>query len=100
MKRCSWLSQFWNMVILPCLSFIMSCYMLVSYWMDSESWTMLRRCLMFANVPMVVFFGTIFPYQCNAERHTNASQCGVLQAWCSQGNRSITRWVCLAKFRQ
>ena len=53
-----WLPQFWNMVIMPCMSFIMSCYMLVSYWMDSESWTMLRRCLMFANIPMVVFFGT------------------------------------------
>ena len=35
----------------------MSAYMLVSYWMDAEGWTMLRRCLMFANVPMVIFFG-------------------------------------------
>lgn len=45
------------MVIFPACSFIMSAYMLVSYWMDAEGWTMLRRCLMFANVPMVIFFG-------------------------------------------
>ena len=45
------------MIIFPCMSLIMSCYMLVSYWMDSDGWTMLRRCLMFANIPMVIFFG-------------------------------------------
>lgn len=54
----------------------MSCYMLVSYWMDSEGWTMLRRCLMFANVPMVVFFGAIqccSKYQRSCDRMLNCA---------------------------
>jgi hypothetical protein len=33
--------------------------MLVQYWMDSSSWTNLRTRLMFANVPMCIFFGFI-----------------------------------------
>ena len=79
----------------------MSCYMLVSYWMDSESWTMLRRCLMFANIPMVVFFGTA--NACNPSIvvvHKHASLRVAMQGWCLQGSQNTIRWDCPAKLRR
>eukprot|EP01052_Picozoa_sp_SAG31_P015207 SAG31_NODE_971_length_10655_cov_35.774915_3_plen_1569_part_00 len=50
---------FWVMVVFPGLSFMMSCYMLISYWVDSDGWTQLRKCVMFANIPMCCFFALI-----------------------------------------
>ena len=49
--------QFLNMIVFPAMSFGAASYMMVSYWMDSDSWTMLRRCLMFSTIPMIIFYG-------------------------------------------
>ena len=43
-------------VILPALSFTGACYILISYWMDQDSWSVLRMRTMFASIPMCVFF--------------------------------------------
>lgn len=48
--------HFLVLVVVPALSFMGSCYILVSYWMDQDSWTLLRLRTMFASIPMCVFF--------------------------------------------
>jgi hypothetical protein len=65
--------QFINMIIFPAMSFFMSAYMMVAFWMDKSAWTMLRRCIMFANVPMICFYGLILMGQSDA--HTFGTTC-------------------------
>ena len=47
------------LLALPSASYAFSVYMLVSFWMDPESWTMLRRRVSFANIPMTIYFGVV-----------------------------------------
>jgi len=65
--------SFINLVVFPALSFGMSAYMMVAFWMDKEGWTMLRRCIMFANVPMICFYGLILMGQ--SELHDFGTTC-------------------------
>ena len=51
------------MVVFPALSFWGSCYMLIQYWLDESSWTLLRKRVMFANIPMCIFFGLVLAGQ-------------------------------------
>ena len=64
---------FWVMVVFPGLSFMASCYMLISYWIDDEGWTQLRKCVMFANIPMCCFFALILMGQ--SEYHQMGLSC-------------------------
>jgi hypothetical protein len=75
------LVQFAVMVVFPALSFWGSVYMLVQYWLDQDSWTLLRKRVMFANVPMCIFFGLVLAGQ--SEFHKMGMTCpqmaGILQ---------------------
>eukprot|EP01051_Picozoa_sp_SAG22_P024433 SAG22_NODE_6771_length_813_cov_0.960784_1_plen_190_part_10 len=66
-------TAFWVMVICPGLPFMASCYMLVSYWIDSEGWTQLRKFVMFANIPMCCFYGLLLSGQ--SEFHQMGMSC-------------------------
>eukprot|EP01043_Picozoa_sp_COSAG02_P077503 COSAG02_NODE_16991_length_1037_cov_25.683369_1_plen_206_part_01 len=37
--------------------------MLIQYWLDQDSWTLLRKRVMFANMPMCIFFGMVLAGQ-------------------------------------
>ena len=65
--------NFWVMVIFPGLSFMASCYMLISYWMNEEGWTQLRKNVMFANIPMCAFFALLLMGQ--SESHQAGLSC-------------------------
>ena len=65
--------NFLAMVIMPGLSFVMSCYMLISYWMDEEGWSFLRRCVMFANIPMCCYYALLLMGQ--SEYHQAGLSC-------------------------
>lgn len=63
------------------LSFWGSCYMLVQYWLDDTSWTLLRKRVMFANVPMCIFFALVLAGQ--SEYHRMGLSCPQM-AWILQ----------------
>ena len=65
--------QFVNLVVFPALSFFMASYMMVAFWMDRSGWTMLRRCVMFSTIPMIIFYGLILMGQSNV--HTFGTSC-------------------------
>ena len=56
------------LVLLPAMSFTGACYILVSYWMDQDSWSILRMRTMFASIPMCIFFGLLLGSQSSAHR--------------------------------
>lgn len=56
------------LVLLPAMSFSGACYILVSYWMDQDSWSILRMRTMFASIPMCIFFGLMLGAQSSAHR--------------------------------
>eukprot|EP01051_Picozoa_sp_SAG22_P006444 SAG22_NODE_422_length_10687_cov_4.448149_5_plen_284_part_00 len=51
--------EFWVVVVAPALSFIASCYMLISFWMDEDGRSSMRYSVMYANIPMCGFFGEV-----------------------------------------
>lgn len=69
------------MVVFPALSFWGSCYMLIQYWLDESSWTLLRKRVMFANIPMCIFFGLVLAGQSSNFRFGLSCQ---VHAWILQ----------------
>lgn len=68
------------LVLLPAMSFSGACYMLVSYWMDQDSWSLLRMRTMFASIPMIVFFGLMLSSQSSDHRSfTCATEAYIMQ---------------------
>eukprot|EP01052_Picozoa_sp_SAG31_P007928 SAG31_NODE_389_length_16370_cov_4.517915_4_plen_300_part_00 len=82
--------------------------MLVQYWMDEKSWTLLRKRVMFANVPMCIFFALVLMGQ--SEYHTlgmNCPQMGailnatylMMNLWHTMTIITAYRFICLEKGR-
>ena len=83
----------------------------ISYWIDDEGWTQLRKCVMFANIPMCCFFALILmgqvmdPPSPNPLTPTPHLPPRWLR-WLIAGrltlfrhSRSITKWGCHARPR-
>eukprot|EP01052_Picozoa_sp_SAG31_P001347 SAG31_NODE_46_length_30980_cov_226.095107_7_plen_1671_part_00 len=66
--------SFLIMVVSPTASFIASCYMLISFWMDEDGQTLMRYSVMYANIPMCAFFALILMNQ--SSMHTFGLECG------------------------
>ena len=55
--------EFVVLVVMPFASFTLSCYMLVSFWMDPGSWSRMRWSVSFGNLPMCTFFALVLAGQ-------------------------------------
>jgi hypothetical protein len=91
------------LVLLPAMSFSGASYIFISYWMDMDSWSVLRMRTMFASIPMCIFFGLNL---CAQSAHHNWFRCDVeayiqqiayLQINCWQTMTVLTayRFVCM-----
>ena len=100
--------QFWILVVFPALSFWGSCYMLLQYWMDESSWTLLRKRVMFANIPMCIFFALVLMGQ--SEYHRMGMDCAqmgsilqvtylMMNLWHTMTIITAYRFICLEKGR-
>ena len=98
--------HFFVLIVFPALSFWGSCYMLIQYWMDEKSWTLLRKRVMFANIPMCIFFALILMGQ--SEFHRMGMNCAamgyllqitylMMNLWHTMTIITAYRFICLEK---
>ena len=100
--------HFWVLIVCPALSFWGSCYMLLQYWMDEKSWTLLRKRVMFANIPMCIFFAVVLMGQ--SEYHRMGMGCAqmgfilqvtylMMNLWHTMTVITAYRFICLEQGR-
>jgi hypothetical protein len=90
------------LVIMPAMSFSGACYILVSYWMDQDSWSILRMRTMFASIPMCIFFGLMLssqskahrPFDCETEAYIMQICYFMINMWQTMTVVTAYRFVC------
>ena len=71
--------HFLVLVLMPFLSQLGASYIIVSYWMDEEGWTVLRLRIFFAACPMWIFFTVLLMGQSTVFNSLSCSAEGYIQ---------------------